>query len=834
MVASNLISPEVQTVRPYSIGADQRPSVRGKFLWRGDCKLYLRGVTYGPFRAEEDGSEYHTPAIAGHDFERMASAGVNAVRVYTVPPVWLLDLAQQHGLVVMAGLPWQQHVTFLGDPKQEADIEQRVREGVRSMAGHPALLGVTIGNEIPASIVRWHGRKRIERFLHRLYLTAKSADPDILVTYVNFPTTEYLELGFLDFACFNVYLESRENFQAYLARLQNLAGEKPLVMAEIGLDSRRNGTAKQAESLDWQIRAAFSGGAAGAFVFAWTDEWHRGGFDIDDWDFGLVTREREPKPALVAIRAAFDEAPIAPSAGWPSISAVVCSYNGSRTIRQTLDHLVALSYPNYEIVVVSDGSTDGTTEIARGYAGVRVVVTPNRGLSSARNTGMREATGEIVAYIDDDAYPDPHWLHYLGHAFRNSEYAAIGGPNLAPPEDGPIAECVAKSPGGPIHVLVTDDRAEHIPGCNFAVRKSALEAIGGWDATYRAAGDDVDLCWNLEANGYTIGFHPAAVVWHHRRNSILAYWRQQRGYGKAEALLERKWPEKYNAAGHTSWSGRIYKPGALRPIGLISRVYHGVWNSAPFQGLYQPSLPLWQALPQMPEWYFAIAAAGGLCLLGLSWTPLLWLTPLFVIGALFPLVQIAGSVSRTDFSRPSLRLLTAGLFILQPIARLWGRLSLGLTPWRKGPGAVNWTIPFPSSRATWSEVWHSPEDWLEGVRSNLRAADVIATAGGDYDRWDLQIRGGLLAAARLRLAVEEHGAGRQLLRWRIWPRVSPAVMLVAAALCVLAVLAAMDRAWLAAAALAVGCIVVSLRIWLECGRGVGAARDAVGRMGKFS
>src|SRR6185312_13048723 len=99
--------------------------------------------------------------------------------------------------------------------------------------------------------------------------------------------------------------------EAYLARLQNLAGDRPLVLAEVGLDSRRNGLEGQAETLAWQVRSTFASGCAGAFVYAWTDEWHRGGHDIEDWDFGLTDRARNPKPALAAVAAAFAETPLA-------------------------------------------------------------------------------------------------------------------------------------------------------------------------------------------------------------------------------------------------------------------------------------------------------------------------------------------------------------------------------------------------------------------------------------------------------------------------------------------------------------------------------------------
>ena len=116
-----------------------------------------------------------------------------------------------------------------------------MREGVRACAGHPAVLAYAVGNEIPASIVRWHGRRRVERFLERLYRAAKSEDPDALVTYVNYPSTEYLHLPFVDLLCFNVFLEAEEKLEAYLARLQHLAGDRPLLITELGLDSRRHG-----------------------------------------------------------------------------------------------------------------------------------------------------------------------------------------------------------------------------------------------------------------------------------------------------------------------------------------------------------------------------------------------------------------------------------------------------------------------------------------------------------------------------------------------------------------------------------------------------------------
>src|SRR5881394_1096359 len=131
--------------------ADLRPCARGKFVFIGDQKFYVRGVTYGTFRPREDGDEYPNPPVVEQDFALMAANGLNAIRTYTVPPRWLLDAAQRYRLRVMVGLPLERYVGFLIDKKGSPDIEGLARVGVRACAGHPAVLCYVIGNEMPAS-----------------------------------------------------------------------------------------------------------------------------------------------------------------------------------------------------------------------------------------------------------------------------------------------------------------------------------------------------------------------------------------------------------------------------------------------------------------------------------------------------------------------------------------------------------------------------------------------------------------------------------------------------------------------------------------------------------
>ena len=386
-----------------------------------------------------------------------------------------------------------------------------------------------------------------------------------------------------------------------------------------------------------------------------------------------------------------------------------------------------------------------------------------------------------------------------------------------------------------MHVLLSDREAEHIPGCNMAFRRSALAAIDGFDPQFRAAGDDVDVCWRLQERGWTIGFHPAAVVWHHRRNSVRAYWRQQIGYGRAEAMLERKWPEKYNGPGHVRWAGRMYGSGLTRMLRWRSpRIYHGVWGRAPFQSLYEPAPSLVAFLPQMPEWHLMTATLGAMAGLSVVWSPLRLALPLFVGAIVPPIAQAwlsAADACFPDVPRPSLaclgrRLLTAALHLLQPIARLRGRLKEGLTLWRRH-GLVRraplWTV----TTAVWSERWASQDERLLLLERLLRAKHACVLCGDEHDGWDLEVRGGILGAARLLVGVEDHPGGKQLIRVRWWPKVPERGPFLALGLGALAFAAIQAHAWVPAVLLGLGALLPLLHIVQQCMAAMATVRQAI-------
>ena len=310
---------------------------------------------------------------------------------------------------------------------------------------------------------------------------------------------------------------------------------------------------------------------------------------MEDWAFGLVDRQRQPKPAATAVAQVFAEAPFAEAERqtWPKVSVVVCAYNAADTLDDCLRSLSLLDYPDYEV----DPRQRRVEGRHRGHrpavsAGADHHARRTTGLSAARNIGLAAATGEIVAYTDADVRADRDWLTYLVQPFLNSDVVAVGGPNVVPDDDPWVAQCVARAPGGPTHVLFDDRIAEHVPGCNMAMRREALSAIGGFNPIYLRAGDDVDVCWRLQGAGGTIGFAPAALVWHHHRASVGAFWRQQVGYGEGEVWLQPHHPEKF-VGSRIQWRGHVYSPLPFVKALFDTYVNAGQWGSAPFPSVYR-------------------------------------------------------------------------------------------------------------------------------------------------------------------------------------------------------------------------------------------------------
>jgi len=751
-----------------------RVRVDGKFFRLGDKKFLPKGVTYGPFAPNSAGEHFASRDQTKLDLAQIREMGANLVRVYYVPPAWFLDLAQEHGLKVLVDVPWRKDRCFLDSDNLRAEAKAAVRDAAALCARHPAVFALSVVNEIASDIVRWSGARRVAEFIEELIREAKAIDPECLCTFGNFPPTEFLRPQNVDFHCFNVYLHQRRAYENYLARLQMIADTKPLIIGETGIDSGREGETHKCVILAWQIELGFRRGLAGLIVFSFTDDWFRNGTQVEDWTMGLTTRDRTPKDSFIVVQNAFRKAPHFPLPSYPKVSVVVASYNGARTLETCLASLGRLNYPDYEVILVDDGSTDSSCRIASDHPRVRYIHQENKGLSVARNTGINAAQGEVVAFTDSDCRADEDWLHYLIGDLLSSDFAGIGGHNFLPPEDSLVAAAVMVSPGGPAHVMLNDREAEHIPGCNMAFYKWALDEIAGFDPIYRKAGDDVDVCWRLQQCGHRIGFSPAGFVWHYRRSTVKAYLKQQTGYGEAEALLLSKHPEYFNSSGASIWRGRIYSPSNMGVVVRRSVIYHGPFGGALFQTLYSPPPAFGLMLATSLEFHVLIT----LPLLVLS-VPFTFLWPLTATTFCVSIGVCVAAASQVQLDKNKQRFwsrpLVALLCFLQPIARGWaryeGRLRINTTPGNAFRRINTFTEVDRGEPLDEVQYWcHTGLDRLTFVHAIINGLEEEKwqhKPDAGWDEFDVEIQGTRWSRLQIATVAESVEKGHQLFHCRL-------------------------------------------------------------------
>jgi len=758
--------------------ANQRIRPAAKFFLEGDKKFFVKGVTYGPFNPDAEGNYLGRPEQVDVDLALMRQVGLNVVRIYHAPPPWFLDRCTSAGMRVLVTLPWEKHIEFLRERSTRKQIAETVRDTVSKYAGHSAILGYLVGNEISSTMARWLGARRVIEFVEELIRIGRALDPDALFSYATYPPTEYLLPQNADFCCFNVYLHNQRDFEGYLFRLQNLTGEHPLILGEFGMDTIRHSEDEQAEMLGWHVDSVVKCGLAGTIFFTWTDEWFTGGQEITDWAFGIVTRERRPKKVFYILEEKLGRnnstLPHRPLPKAPFVSIIVCSYNGGSTLASCLDSLGKLNYPEYEVILVDDGSTDDTSYIAAQFPWVRYIHQSNQGLSHARNTGAGAAKGDVFAYTDSDCMVDPDWLYYLIGTLVSGDYAGVGGPNITPPAKNWIQACVAAAPGGPSHVLLTDVVAEHIPGCNMAFYRWAFEGVGGFDTEYRKAGDDVDFCWRIQQAGWVVAFSPTAIVWHYRRFTLRAFLKQQEGYGEAESLLRFKHLIFFGPTGTAKWRGQIY--GTPRFSWFVNRpvIYHGMFGEGFFQSIYPTPQSDVAAYLSSIEWFALTIFLFGLGI----FLPALRIVPYLMLGGTLcvALSYMVRASIEPKFDTAGARLLVMLLAFVQPLVRGFSRYFTWLH-FKRTPGSViraHEHLPersrFAGSlsrRVFWSEQGRDRHYLLGAIFELLDEEGWRYSTDSGWNEWDIQIYGNFWWSIALQTVTEYHGGGKCLTRVRL-------------------------------------------------------------------
>ncbi len=233
-----------------------------------------------------------------------------------------------------------------------------------------------------------------------------------------------------------------------------------------------------------------------------------------------------------------------------NVSVVVPVRNAARTLPQCLVALAKLDPAPYEIVLVDNGSTDESLSLIQRFALdrrskiVQILVEQRRGAATARNTGVRAAKGDVIAFTDADCAPDPSWLRALLTPFDDPAVLAVAGQ---------VQAAAASTTLELFSVLYTLQSTQKyaryhqwtpweggFPTANFAVRCDSFKTLGGFDEEVEIYGEDYDLCARLYEHNAVIVYTPDARVRHHHRTTLRGLLRQAFGFGRSHPYLLRR------------------------------------------------------------------------------------------------------------------------------------------------------------------------------------------------------------------------------------------------------------------------------------------------------
>jgi O-antigen biosynthesis protein len=459
------------------------------------------------------------------DLAAIAAAGYTVVSTPALPPP-AIEQATASGLRFMLELD-DPNLNRLATASRRqrsrliGEASTRLRRAVQAWGGSETLVGVALGGSPQV------GRSRAEfdiarRVANELAIALQDEDASLLTAWRSaWPVDSGCPPEF-DFLIADFEVSRRDELVPALMACHCDVGDRPLVLGSVSVTNAGQGGERD---IGWLIDTALRCGAGGTIAQVWSQP------ETAEPDSKTVRTNRLTVRDL--------------DVDWPPISVVVCAYNAEATLEECLSHCDRLEYPKLELLVVDDGSTDATPAIARGHPRTQLITIPHAGLTVARNVGYQSARGDLIAYLDPDAYPSPEWPWYLALAALGERVGGSGGPNVPPPDEPASARAVALIPGGPVPQLLRPERAEHLPGCNMAFWRQLLEQLHGFDRVFLQAGDDVEFEWRVVESGHEMAYHPAALVWHHRRPGLVRFLRQQRNYGRSQAVLERRYPERF-------------------------------------------------------------------------------------------------------------------------------------------------------------------------------------------------------------------------------------------------------------------------------------------------
>ncbi|MFH0863185.1 MAG: glycosyltransferase [Candidatus Altiarchaeota archaeon] len=223
----------------------------------------------------------------------------------------------------------------------------------------------------------------------------------------------------------------------------------------------------------------------------------------------------------------------------PKVSVIVPAYNAEATIEDCVKSLLALDWPtdSLELVLVDDGSTDGTRGIIRSYPQVRLVEAKHEGPAAARNLGVKSSKGDVIIFTDSDCVVPKDWLKRVAAELDSVD--AVGG-SMKPSSERSLAERFEQARRerlyGRARKFVTE-----LPSCNLAFKRGVFEEAGGFDEEFRnASAEDYDLCRKVTLKGHKILYEPGIEIVHHHSQTLGRIFRRAYLHGSEIIRYKRK------------------------------------------------------------------------------------------------------------------------------------------------------------------------------------------------------------------------------------------------------------------------------------------------------
>ena len=231
----------------------------------------------------------------------------------------------------------------------------------------------------------------------------------------------------------------------------------------------------------------------------------------------------------------------------PRVSIIIAVGQWNAFLDESMPYCKNQDYPDYEIIVLPDEYN------GKAIDGVKIIPTGRKSSPGyKRDVGAQNATGEILAFLDDDAYPVREWISSAVKVFlSDSDIAAVGGPAVTPPNDGlsQMASGLIYSSalvGGTYrfrYIVQTRREVDDYPTCNLLVRKDIFDTIGGFETSFYP-GEDTKLCLEItKTQKKKIVYDPDVLVYHHRRRMYKPHLRQVWNYGLHRGYFVKRFPE---------------------------------------------------------------------------------------------------------------------------------------------------------------------------------------------------------------------------------------------------------------------------------------------------